>query len=222
MRWPALRPAACGRRARGRRTEAPVRAAQRAERRLGRRLFQAALDWLERDGPRTLWIGVWSENLGAQRFYARHGFEKVGEYEFIVGSSATTNSSCAATRALHDATHRGRMPTRRVVLLHGLWMPRHRDAAGSRRGCARPASRPRSSATTASPAARTTRCRAWSSACATAAPAHMRRAQPRRPDRAAGAVRRPASCRCRAWSAWARRWRQRRGLAACCAGRWRR
>ncbi|MDB6164057.1 MAG: acetyltransferase [Xanthomonadaceae bacterium] len=51
----------------------------------GGRLFQAALDWLQRDGPRTLWISVWSENLGAQRFYARHGFEKVGEYEFPVG-----------------------------------------------------------------------------------------------------------------------------------------
>jgi ribosomal protein S18 acetylase RimI-like enzyme len=51
----------------------------------GSRLFQTMLDWLERDGPRTLWIGVWSENLGAQRFYARHGFGKVGEYEFAVG-----------------------------------------------------------------------------------------------------------------------------------------
>ncbi len=51
----------------------------------GGKLFQVALDWLERDGPRTLWIGVWSQNLGAQRFYARHGFEKVGEYLFPVG-----------------------------------------------------------------------------------------------------------------------------------------
>lgn len=51
----------------------------------GGRLFQTALDWLQRDGPRTLWIGVWSENLGAQRFYARHGFELAGEYEFVVG-----------------------------------------------------------------------------------------------------------------------------------------
>ena len=51
----------------------------------GERLFQAALQWLQRDGPRTLWIGVWSENLGAQRFYARHGFARVGEYEFAVG-----------------------------------------------------------------------------------------------------------------------------------------
>ena len=51
----------------------------------GGRLFEAAVAWLERDGPRPLWISVWSENLGAQRFYARHGFEKAGEYEFPVG-----------------------------------------------------------------------------------------------------------------------------------------
>lgn len=51
----------------------------------GGRLCLTALDWLERDGPRTLWIGVWSQNVGAQRFYARHGFEKAGEYEFPVG-----------------------------------------------------------------------------------------------------------------------------------------
>lgn len=52
---------------------------------IGARLFAEALRWLEHDGPRTLWIGVWSENHGAQRFYARHGFSKVGEYEFPVG-----------------------------------------------------------------------------------------------------------------------------------------
>lgn len=51
----------------------------------GGRLFRRALDWLERDGPRTLWIGVWSKNLGAQRFYARHGFVHVGDYQFPVG-----------------------------------------------------------------------------------------------------------------------------------------
>ncbi len=53
----------------------------------GGRLFETVLQWLERDGPRTLWIGVWSENLGAQRFYGRYGFEKVGEYMFPVGAT---------------------------------------------------------------------------------------------------------------------------------------
>lgn len=52
---------------------------------IGGQLLDQALRWLERDGPRTLWISVWSENHGAQRFYARHGFVFVGEYEFPVG-----------------------------------------------------------------------------------------------------------------------------------------
>jgi ribosomal protein S18 acetylase RimI-like enzyme len=52
---------------------------------VGRAVMDAAMAWLERDGPRPLWISVWSENHGAQRFYARHGFEFAGEYEFPVG-----------------------------------------------------------------------------------------------------------------------------------------
>ena len=51
----------------------------------GGQLFAEAERWLLRNGPRTLWVGVWSENSGAQRFYARHGFAKVGTYEFPVG-----------------------------------------------------------------------------------------------------------------------------------------
>jgi diamine N-acetyltransferase len=52
---------------------------------LGARLMQAAMDWLERDAPRVIWIGVWSENFGAQRFYRRWGFTEVGGYDFPVG-----------------------------------------------------------------------------------------------------------------------------------------
>ena len=51
----------------------------------GSKLFAEAERWLLKDGPRTLWIGVWSENHGARRFYARHGYEQVGQYEFPVG-----------------------------------------------------------------------------------------------------------------------------------------
>ena len=53
----------------------------------GGRLFAETLAWLRSAGPRTVWIGVWSENHGAQRFYARHRFAKVGEYGFEVGST---------------------------------------------------------------------------------------------------------------------------------------
>ena len=51
----------------------------------GGRLFDTAMDWLDRHGPCTQWIGVWSGNAGAQRFYARRGFVPVGEYLFPVG-----------------------------------------------------------------------------------------------------------------------------------------
>lgn len=53
--------------------------------RLGTQLMQAGLDWLESQGRSPLYIGVWSENYGAQRFYARYGFSRVGEYGFPVG-----------------------------------------------------------------------------------------------------------------------------------------
>lgn len=53
---------------------------------LGARLFDAAIGWLERAGPRTLWLGVWSGNLKAQHFYARRGFARVGGYDFPVGT----------------------------------------------------------------------------------------------------------------------------------------
>lgn len=54
---------------------------------IGRRLLDTVLAWLEKDGPRPLWIGVWSENFGAQRLYGRLGFEKVGDYIFPVGET---------------------------------------------------------------------------------------------------------------------------------------
>jgi ribosomal protein S18 acetylase RimI-like enzyme len=53
--------------------------------RLGSRLMNAGLEWLEAQGRAPLYVGVWSENLGAQRFYGRYGFSKVGEYGFPVG-----------------------------------------------------------------------------------------------------------------------------------------
>ncbi len=54
---------------------------------LAARLMNAALAWLERDGARPLWLGVWSGNHRAQRFYARYGFAKAGEYDYPVGET---------------------------------------------------------------------------------------------------------------------------------------
>jgi ribosomal protein S18 acetylase RimI-like enzyme len=53
--------------------------------RLGTKLLVTALDWLASQNRRPLYVGVWSQNFGAQRLYGRFGFEKIGEYEFNVG-----------------------------------------------------------------------------------------------------------------------------------------
>lgn len=54
---------------------------------LGTRLMELGLEWLMSQGRTPLYIGVWSENYGAQRFYGRYGFTKAGEYGFPVGAT---------------------------------------------------------------------------------------------------------------------------------------
>ena len=52
---------------------------------VGSRLIAAAIDAAADYGATTIWLSVWQENLRAQKFYARHGFENVGETFFMVG-----------------------------------------------------------------------------------------------------------------------------------------
>ena len=54
-------------------------------RNLGQSLLDAACDWARSAGFGEMVLSVFSENYGGQRFYARNGFEKIGEYEFPVG-----------------------------------------------------------------------------------------------------------------------------------------
>jgi ribosomal protein S18 acetylase RimI-like enzyme len=53
---------------------------------LGGKLLAVALTHLAKTRPGPIWLGVWSGNLRAQAIYAAQGFEKVGEYDFPVGS----------------------------------------------------------------------------------------------------------------------------------------
>lgn len=55
--------------------------------RLGSRLMEVGIEWLASQGRAPLYIGVWSENYGAHRFYGRYGFSKVGDYGFSVGET---------------------------------------------------------------------------------------------------------------------------------------
>ena len=54
---------------------------------LGKQLFEETMRWLEAEGRRPIWIGVYSENHRAQNLYLSRGFQKVGEYEFPVGKT---------------------------------------------------------------------------------------------------------------------------------------
>lgn len=61
--------------------------ARHQNRRIGGDLMDQGLQWLESQGFAPLYIGVWSQNQGAQRFYRRYGFSQVGEYGFPVGKT---------------------------------------------------------------------------------------------------------------------------------------
>lgn len=80
---------------------------------LGGKLLNLALSYLEQNHAGAIWIGVWSGNSRAQAIYAAHGFSKVGEYFFPVGSwSDHEFIYCRAPRAVAERAeqqegHRG-------------------------------------------------------------------------------------------------------------------
>jgi ribosomal protein S18 acetylase RimI-like enzyme len=53
---------------------------------LGTRLLRLALDWLCERERAPVYVGVWSQNLRAQRLYEGVGFQRVGQYRFPVGN----------------------------------------------------------------------------------------------------------------------------------------
>jgi GNAT superfamily N-acetyltransferase len=58
----------------------------------GTGIAQALMDWVlaqaRARGAETLYLTVFTDNRRARSFYARHGFEEVGPYVFMVGSHA--------------------------------------------------------------------------------------------------------------------------------------
>jgi diamine N-acetyltransferase len=53
---------------------------------IAQQLMDTTIAWAQRHGYQTMFLGVWEHNHRAQRFYAKYGFEKVGEHVFPVGS----------------------------------------------------------------------------------------------------------------------------------------
>lgn len=58
---------------------------------LAHTLMEAAKTRARRRGAAFLWLGVWERNARAQAFYRKHGFRKVGNHIFVVGSDPQTD-----------------------------------------------------------------------------------------------------------------------------------
>ena len=54
-------------------------------------LMSAAVDTARARGAQTLWLGVWERNPRAVAFYAKYGFERVGEHAFVLGADRQTD-----------------------------------------------------------------------------------------------------------------------------------
>ncbi|MCI5047170.1 MAG: GNAT family N-acetyltransferase [Aquisalinus sp.] len=52
---------------------------------LGQKLMGAMSDWLIASGYAPIYLSVYADNHGAQRFYQRYGFSVIQQYEFKVG-----------------------------------------------------------------------------------------------------------------------------------------
>lgn len=58
---------------------------------LGKQLFEFALEKAYASGCDWLWLGVWEHNDKAQRFYQKYGFEKFSEHQFLLGDNDDTD-----------------------------------------------------------------------------------------------------------------------------------
>ena len=54
--------------------------------RIGTKLMQKNLGYFAQKNASEVFVGVYSENYAAQKFYAANGFQKIQEYHFMVGN----------------------------------------------------------------------------------------------------------------------------------------
>ena len=59
--------------------------------RVGDRLMQICFDEARRKNYESVWLGVWEQNLAAQKFYQKYDFIKVGELQFPYGDTVGIN-----------------------------------------------------------------------------------------------------------------------------------
>lgn len=52
---------------------------------LAHQLMDATLDAAAKRGAKTIWLGVWEQNVRAQQFYRKFGFDDIGWQTFTLG-----------------------------------------------------------------------------------------------------------------------------------------
>ena len=58
---------------------------------IGAKLLKMWEGWALANGYSNLVLGVWSENISAQKFYIRHGYTKISSYQLAVGQTQDTD-----------------------------------------------------------------------------------------------------------------------------------
>ena len=58
---------------------------------VGRKLVESVEELARQGGFVTIWLGVWEENLGAQKVYEKLGYRKVGDHDFKMGECVQTD-----------------------------------------------------------------------------------------------------------------------------------
>ena len=58
---------------------------------IGAKLLKMWEGWALANGYSNLVLGVWSENISAQKFYIRHGYTKISSYHLAVGQTQDTD-----------------------------------------------------------------------------------------------------------------------------------
>lgn len=66
---------------------------------VAKKLMEAALSHLRSLGSTSVWLGVYSNNIRAKKFYSKYGFSIVGETHFKMGNEIHLDHIMAATIA---------------------------------------------------------------------------------------------------------------------------
>jgi len=53
---------------------------------VGRLLMEAAHTIAKNEHYSGIWLGVWEENVKAQKFYEKLGYERIGHHDFVIGN----------------------------------------------------------------------------------------------------------------------------------------